>query len=243
MPTPTDGVSESHLGDAPTEQDVSTDDRRVLRIDCKAGGRDIMREVLEYRVGPAADWTFVRGTLILAGRSEQVDEDLKRQLMSATHDLQMEYSDDAIYDAAEDADRLESEISRTEIETWDEATVAVATVPPRELSLDDLRDEYWAYIPTLRTGRRERPPANYPTLQRRAVAVWTAIRERTDEQPPECLDCNGRNWTPAFVEPVECAECGTTVHSHGRRANQDLVEAVFEAWQTMIAAEERDADE
>lgn len=221
---------------------TATAEKRVLRVDCTGGGRDIMREILEYRVGPAAEWTFVDGTCIIVGRADRVDADLRSALSTAAHEIEQEYATDGIYDAAENADRLESELARTDIEAWDEATVDVEAVPPRDLSLDDLRDEYRDLVLTFRRGRRDKPPANYPEVERRAVAVWAAIRERVDERPPACPECDARDWTPAFAEPVSCAACGHTVHRHGRRANPDLVEAVFEAWRTMVGAEERGRD-
>lgn len=79
-------------------------------IDLPASGREPAREVLDYRVGPAVNYTFFRDwrgntNLILWGDS--LSEETLRTLGNACHELEQEHADMAMYDAAKAADRME----------------------------------------------------------------------------------------------------------------------------------------
>jgi DNA-binding transcriptional ArsR family regulator len=78
-------------------------------IEVPAGGRDVAKEVIDYRVGPPVNYaffhTFRSQKLILWG--EQLSEDTLGRLGDACHTLEMEYKDMAMYEAARDADRME----------------------------------------------------------------------------------------------------------------------------------------
>lgn len=79
-------------------------------IEVPPGGREVAQEVIEYRVGPPVNYTIfqdwrARERLVLWG--EQLSEDTLRRLGDACHDLEQEYADMAMYDAAKGADRME----------------------------------------------------------------------------------------------------------------------------------------
>lgn len=80
-------------------------------------GKEIAKDVLDYRVGPACNWEFFRarrGTkLILWG--DTVDEELLRTLGDATHEYEQEMAGGAMYDSASAADRLEGNFVFNEI--------------------------------------------------------------------------------------------------------------------------------
>lgn len=95
-----------------------------VTIEIPAGGKESAKEVLDYRVGPACNWHFFQGPenwrggrktyIVLWG--EYLEADTLRRLGNACHELEMERSDMAMYDAAKDADRMEGAFIRAESE-------------------------------------------------------------------------------------------------------------------------------
>ncbi|WP_436348816.1 hypothetical protein [Natronorubrum sp. FCH18a] len=83
-------------------------------VDVPAGGRDVAKEVIEYRVGPPVNYAFFRTLrgekLVLWG--DHMQERWLKELSTACHGLEQEYSEMAMYDAAREADRMEGEFLR-----------------------------------------------------------------------------------------------------------------------------------
>lgn len=74
---------------------------------------DSVQQVLEYRLGPPIAWEYADGTLYLWG--EHFDRETLRAISSGCHDLEQEHAEDAIYGAAQAADRAESKLLDAEI--------------------------------------------------------------------------------------------------------------------------------
>lgn len=88
-------------------------------LDVPPGGRDVALEVLQYRVGPYVNFAFFRTwreerKLVMWG--EKLSEQMLRQLGDACHELEQEYSEMAMYDAAKAADRMEGKFVFTDYE-------------------------------------------------------------------------------------------------------------------------------
>lgn len=101
--------------------------RRHVEIEVPAGGRDVADEVLQYRVGPAVNYTYMRGfrgtKLVMWG--EKLSDDMLRRLGDACNDLEREYADMAMYEAASDADSMAGRfVFHDEIQTAENATEA-----------------------------------------------------------------------------------------------------------------------
>lgn len=83
--------------------------------------REVVKEVLDYTLGPPVAYHYEGGTLHLWG--EQLDESMLLEIADACKDLEREHADDAMYDAAENARRAASRVSRGTVHPPGEVTI------------------------------------------------------------------------------------------------------------------------
>lgn len=121
---------------------------------CEVGlGVDTVKEAIEFRVGPACNWTvfhprpYFKAHVALWG--ESLSKDDMRMLGDACHELEQEAADMSMYDAASEADGAESGFiwpeekhgfddgsePREETETY--RTTRELTIRPQEIELPE----------------------------------------------------------------------------------------------------------
>jgi hypothetical protein len=88
------------------------DDTSVVTLNLGAEGVEMLKEVIDYRVGLPVRIEQHRGETYLIGLTEEYARDTANGL----HELEREYSQGGLYESAEIADRLESQLLSVETE-------------------------------------------------------------------------------------------------------------------------------
>lgn len=86
------------------------DDEPVATLDIGSQAHEIIKEATEYRAGVPVKLHRHRGTTYLVGLTDEY----ARAISESIHTLQMEYSNNGSYDAAETAERVEGEVLHAE---------------------------------------------------------------------------------------------------------------------------------
>lgn len=82
---------------------------------------EVVKQVLEYTLGPPVAYYYEGGTLHLWG--EQLDEPMLLEIADGCKDLEREFADDGFYDAAKTARRASSRVSRGVVHPAGEVTI------------------------------------------------------------------------------------------------------------------------
>lgn len=82
---------------------------------------EVVKQVLEYTLGPPLGYYYEGGTLHLWG--EQLDESMLLKIADGCTELEREYADGGHYDAAKSARRASSRVSRGVVHEAGEVTI------------------------------------------------------------------------------------------------------------------------
>lgn len=110
---------------------------------------------------------------------------------------------------------------------------AASTGEVEELSHEELRAEYQELLEKI---RGEVPHDCRPVdLHDRRDEVWKEMKSRTDAEPPECPDCDGKSWAQTMGGPKRCTGCDKVLHE----GDMELIEAIDNYWETVLSGGSR----
>lgn len=105
--TPTDDtLTDEQYGDYDAKQHVDIDLTNYQY-------NEVVRQVLEYQLGPAIAWEYDGGMLFMWG--DNLDQDLLRDLTDAINDYEQQMARDGHYQSAEAARAAASWVGRAEV--------------------------------------------------------------------------------------------------------------------------------
>lgn len=106
---------------------------------------------------------------------------------------------------------------------------------PSELSHEELREE-WEYA-TARIYEESLGADEHDRLFQRHLDLWRELESRVDVEYPRCPECGFREgWAQSPGEPKECTDCCYVLGDD----DQDVIDAVDDAWRTVVNGGEAD---
>jgi len=100
----------------------------------------------------------------------------------------------------------------------------ISTQDPEEMGHGELRSE-WQDV----AERLHNPPASHDlenALWDRRRELWNEMKSRVDVEPPECPECDGRQWSQEMGGPKVCRGCDL----HLGMENEDLIAEIDDYW-------------